>query len=268
MPPMLNILYIGDAVGKGGRLAIKRLVPQLRSELKLDAVFVNAENLAHGRGITEATVQDVLSAGVDWCSSGNHIWDNEPGVAYLQTPAARVIRPANFANTAPGKGWAEVQVGSHLILLINLIGQVFMDQTVDSPFTCIDSILATRPLSNYSAILVDVHAEATSEKQALAFHVDGRVSAVVGTHTHVPTADLRTLPQGTGLVCDLGYVGSRTSVLGFETSGVLERFLHDTGKSLSPVESGRMEFKSVLIEIDPQTKLPTKLTRIDREVDV
>lgn len=264
----LNILYIGDVVGRGGRLAVRALVPKLRKELDLDAVFINAENLAHGRGITKETVESVLDAGVDWCSSGNHIWDNEQGVEYLKTKQAKVIRPANFAVNDPGDGWAEVTVGNHTILLINLIGQVFMEQDVENPFTCMDAILANRPLQNYSAIIVDLHAEATSEKQGLAFYLDGRISALVGTHTHVPTADLRILPQGTSLVCDLGYVGSAQSVLGFETSGVLERFLHNTGKSLSPVESGIMDFKSVLIEIDLETKLTKSMTRIDRLVEV
>lgn len=264
----LRILYIGDVVGKGGRLAVRALVPQLRKELELDAVFMNAENLAHGRGITKETVESVLDAGVDWCSSGNHIWDNEQGVEYLKTQQAKVIRPANFAVNDPGNGWAEVKVGEYTILLVNLIGQVFMDQAAENPFTCMDAILANRPLQNYSAIIVDLHAEATSEKQGLAFYLDGRVSAVVGTHTHVPTADLRILPNGTSLVCDLGYVGSTTSVLGFDTQSVLDRFLNNSGKSLSPVESGLMDFKSVLIEIDKRTGRTLSISRIDRVVEV
>ncbi len=264
----LKILYIGDVVGRGGRLAVRELVPKLRKELELDAVFMNAENLAHGRGITKETVESVLDAGIDWCSSGNHIWDNEQGVEYLKTKEAKVIRPANFAVNDPGNGWAEVTVGDYTILLVNVIGQVFMDQEVESPFTCMDAILANRPLQNYSAIIVDLHAEATSEKQGLAFYLDGRISALVGTHTHVPTADLRILPKGTGLVCDLGYVGSSESVLGFGTPGVLERFLNNTGKSLTPVESGPMDFKSVLIEVDLETKTTKCITRIDRLIKV
>lgn len=263
-----RVLYIGDVVGKGGRSAVRELLPNLRDELKLDAVFLNAENIAHGRGITPSAIEEMEQAGVDWFSSGNHIWDNAKGVEYMKRADAKVLRPANFPDTDPGMGWAEIEIGTKKFLLINLIGQVFMEQEASSPFLMTDSILAERSLSDYTAIIIDIHAEATSEKQALAFHVDGRVSAVVGTHTHVPTADLQTLPQGTGLVCDLGYVGSAQSVLGFAKEHVLDRFLTDSGRSLAPVESGMMNFKSVLLEIDSKTKFPISITRIDREIYV
>ncbi|MDP3971044.1 MAG: TIGR00282 family metallophosphoesterase [bacterium] len=265
---MLNVLYIGDAVGKAGRSAVTKLVPELRKELSLDAVFLNAENIAHGNGITPQTITEVLEGGVDFCSSGNHIWDNERGIEYLKSSDAKVIRPANFSESDPGVGWAEMVIGEYKILLINLIGEVFMAQEVASPFTTADKILEQINPKDYSAIFVDLHAEATSEKQALAHYLDGRVTAVVGTHTHVPTADLRVLPKGTGLVCDLGYVGARDSVLGFDVAKVLERFLSQTHVSLPPIESGPTLFNSVLFTIDPNTRLLNKIQRIDREIEV
>ncbi|EKD79523.1 MAG: hypothetical protein ACD_41C00050G0009, partial [uncultured bacterium] len=210
----LRFLYIGDVVGKAGRAAVSKLLPGLRAELSVDAVFANAENMAHGNGISTDTVNELLAAGVDYCSSGNHVWDNKDGVEYLKRSDARVIRPANLPASNAGRGWMTVEVGTKKVLLINLVGQVFMPQQADSPFSCIDAILKQHPPEQFNAVLVDMHAEATSEKQALAWYLDGRVSTVVGTHTHVPTADLRILHHGTGLVCDLGSVAAADSVIG------------------------------------------------------
>ncbi len=264
----LRLLYIGDVVGKAGRTAVKQIVPRLRQELKLDAVFMNAENMAHGNGITTDTVNEMLSAGVNYFTSGNHIFDNREGVEYLKRSDSKVLRPANFPAVNPGKGHMVVEIGTKKILLINLAGQVFMPQQADSPFYCLDHILKQYNQSELAAILVDIHAEATSEKQALAWYGDGRVSIVVGTHTHVPTADLRILTEGTGLVCDLGSVAVADSVIGADKGKVLQRFLTQTPTALSPAESGLVLFNSVLIEIDPATRKTIQLTRIDRQLSV
>lgn len=262
----LRFLYIGDVVGKAGRAAVTQLLPGLRSEFKLDAVCMNAENMAHGNGISEATVNDMHTAGVDYFSSGNHIFDNKDGVEYLKRSDCRVIRPANFPKVTPGKGYITFEVGTKKVLLINLAGQVFMPQQVDSPFYCVDEILKQFKREDFAAILVDIHAEATSEKQALAWYLDGRVSMVVGTHTHVPTADLRILKQGTGLVCDLGSVAAADSVLGADKAKVLNRFLTQMPGALAPVETGSVFFNSVLIEIDSHTGQTVHLERVDRVV--
>lgn len=262
----LRLLYIGDVVGKAGRAAVTKLLPGLRAELALDAVFANVENMAHGNGISSDTVAEMLAAGVDYCSSGNHVWDNKDGVEYLKRSDARVIRPANLPAVNAGRGWMTFEVGTKKVLLINVVGQVFMPQQADSPFYCIDAILKQHPPENLAAIVVDIHAEATSEKQALAWYVDGRVSAVVGTHTHVPTADLRILPHGTGLVCDLGSVAAADSVIGADKDKVLHRFLTQLPGALSPAETGEVLFNSVLIEIDPSTRQTVCLTRVDRAV--
>lgn len=268
MATPLRILYIGDVVGKGGRLAVQKLVPTLRQELKLDGVFMNAENLAHGRGITPETIAAVEEAGIDYCSSGNHIYDNPRGVEILHHEETRVLRPANFPESDPGKGYATITLGEYTILLINLIGRVFMEQPAANPFTTIREILNAHTLTNYSAVIVDIHAEATSEILGLGMYVDGDVSVVVGTHTHVPTADLRILPGGTGVVCDLGSVAAEDSVLGFNKEAVLDRFLNDSRTRLDPIESGTMLFNSVLLEIDPTTRKLTSIQRIDRAVEV
>ena len=262
----LRFLYIGDVVGKAGRSAVTKLVPGLRAELKLDAVFLNAENMAHGNGISTDTVNELLAAGVDYCSSGNHVWDNKAGIEYLQRGDARVIRPANLPAVNPGRGFIIFEVGTKKVLLINVVGQVFMPQQADSPFYCIDAILKQHPPENFAAVLVDIHAEATSEKQALAWYVDGRASMVVGTHTHVPTADLRILTHGTGLVCDLGSVAAADSVIGADKQKVLQRFLTQLPGALSPAETGEVLFNAVLIEIDPTTRHTVRLTRVDRVV--
>lgn len=266
MATPLRILYIGDVVGKAGRTAVSQLVPRLRNEYKLDAVLMNAENMAHGNGVSTVTVEEMRAAGVDYFSSGNHVWDNKDGCDYLQRRDARVIRPANLPAQNPGRGWIEFEIGTKKILLINLVGQVFMPQTADSPFACVDAILKAHPVDQYQAVIVDLHAEATSEKQAMAWHLDGRASLMVGTHTHVPTADLRILPQGTGLVCDLGSVAAADSVIGADKDKVLRRFLTQLPGALSPAETGVVLFNSVLFEIDPTTRTTVRMERVDRSI--
>lgn len=265
----LRLLFIGDVVGRAGRQAVKKVLPGLRQQLQLNAVFLNAENIAHGNGVTTDTVREMLDCGVDFCTSGNHIWDNKEGVDYLQRSDAKVLRPANFPAVNPGRGLAVVEVGSKRILLINLIGQVFMPQQVSSPFEAFDALVARHNLNDYQAVVVDFHAEATSEKQALAWYCDGRASLLVGTHTHVPTADLRTFPGGTGLVCDIGCVAPANSVIGADKTKVLKRFLTQTPVALSPVDDEReILFYSIYAEIDPDTRKTLKLERVDRTVQL
>lgn len=265
----LRLLFIGDVVGRAGRRAVNKTLPALRQELQLDVVLMNAENLAHGNGITKETITEMLNCGVDFFTSGNHIWDNKAGVDYLQRGDAKVLRPANFPAINPGRGIAEVEIGTKRILVINLLGQVFMPQQVNSPFAAVDDLLAHRNLNDYQAVLIDFHAEATSEKQALAWYCDGRASLVVGTHTHVPTADLRTLPNGTGLVCDLGCVAPANSIIGADKQKVLKRFLTQTPVALSPADDEtEVLFYSVYAEIDPDTRRTVKLARVDRTIQL
>ena len=255
----MRVLMIGDVIGKPGRETVKTLLPDLREELGLDLVIANGENLAGGFGITRDTANELLSSGVDVITSGNHIWDQKEIIPYMDSDLP-ILRPLNYPPATPGRG--SIRTGD--VLVVNLIGRVFVG-TFDCPFRAMDSLLEelsdTPPI-----IIVDLHAEATSEKIAMGWYLDGRVSAVVGTHTHVPTADARVLPKGTAFVSDLGMTGPVNSVIGSEIEDVLARFLTQMPRRLKIVSKGPMKLNSVLIEIDEQTGKATDIVRIDREL--
>ncbi len=257
----MRILMIGDIIGKPGRRALSRLLPQLRSELELDLVTANAENTAGGFGLTLKTARNLLDAGVDVMTSGNHIWDKKDIIPHMEE--LPLLRPANYYG-APGRGW--MMHGD--IMILNLQGRVFMPP-IDCPFREADKRLAEAETELGQApnvVLVDFHAEATSEKQGLGWYLDGRVSAVVGTHTHVGTADTRILPNGTAYVSDLGMTGPLDSVIGTETAPVLERFRTGLPQRFQPAD-GACILNSVLIDIDSETGRATDIVRIDRTVD-
>ena len=250
---------IGDAVGRPGRNAIRALLPDLRDKLSLDLVVANGENAAGGFGITLDTAKELLSSGVDVITSGNHIWDQKEIIPHLDSTLP-LLRPLNYPPGAPGRGhcWA----GDALI--VNLIGRVFVG-TFDCPFRAMDKLLEELPESP-KIVIVDFHAEATSEKEAMGWHLDGRASAVMGTHTHVPTADARILPQGTAFASDLGMVGPINSVIGCDIEDVLARFLEGTPRRLHVADRGPVRFNSVMIEIDDATGRARDVVRVDREV--
>lgn len=254
----MRVLMVGDVVGRPGRDAVTALLPGLRDELTIDRVVVNGENSAAGRGITVKTANDLFAAGADVITSGNHIFDVRDFVPALDDDWP-VLRPANYPPQAPGRG--VVCVGG--LTVINLMGRVFVTPPVDDPFQVIEPLL--RQADPASAIVVDFHAEATSEKQALAWHLDGRVAAVVGTHTHVPTADARVLPRGTAMVTDLGMVGARDSVIGDDVDAVIQRFVTGMPTRLPVAAGPEVSFNAVLIEIDDRTHRATHIQRVDRE---
>ncbi len=252
----MRILMIGDLVGQPGRQAVRKYLPDLRREHDLDLVVANGENSAAGFGITPKVAKELFDAGVDVISSGNHIWDNKDMMPHMdgETP---VLRPLNYPKAAPGRG----AVMANDALVVSLQGRTFMPVQIDDPFTAMDALLDT--LSEQPrAIVVDFHAEATSEKGALAWYVDGRVSAVVGTHTHVATADARVLPKGTAFVTDLGMCGAIDSIIGSDPGPVLKRFLTGVPVRLN-VANGPSRFNSVLIETDDATGLATSIRRVD-----
>jgi metallophosphoesterase (TIGR00282 family) len=254
----VRVLMIGDVVGKPGRHAVAGLVPALRRELRLDIVIANGENAAAGRGLTVSTAKDLFSAGVDVITSGNHIWDQREVIPYLDTDAP-VLRPANYPQGVPGRG--SLCFGG--LTVLNLMGRTFMYE-IDDPFRSADALLEHVPAG--SPVFVDMHGEATSEKVAMGWYLDGRVSAVVGTHTHVPTADQRLLTQGTAFVCDVGMVGPRDSVIGVETDAVLRRFLTGMPARFPVAEkSPVVQFNSVLVEIDETSGKARQIERVDRE---
>ncbi|MBM2826416.1 MAG: metallophosphoesterase [Dehalococcoidia bacterium] len=246
-------------MGGPGRRAVQEVVPGLRRKHGVDLVIANGENTAGGRGLTAATAYELLNAGVDVITSGNHIWDNKEVLPLFDSDLP-IIRPTNYPPQVPGRG--EITVGE--VTVINLMGRTFM-ASLDCPFRTMDSVLGSGTRKS-PIIVVDFHAEATSEKVAMGWYLDGRVSAVVGTHTHVPTADAKILPKGTAYVSDLGMTGPSVSVIGCEIKSVINRFLTQMPVSL-PVASGPAQFNSVLIEVDGSTGLATKITRIDLDLD-
>ncbi len=256
----LNVLLIGDVVGKLGRRTVTAVLPELRKERGLDLVIVNGENTAGGRGLTPGKADELFRAGVDVITSGNHIWENREIYPMLEDPAAPVIRPMNYPEGVPGRG-VHIHGG---VAILNAMGRTFMGVSIDDPFRAVDRAL--KDLPDCRVRILDFHAEATSEKIALAYYLDGRVSAVVGTHTHVPTSDTRILPNGTAYVTDLGMVGALHSVLGMDTERVIERFLTQLPNRFDPVEKGPAVFNSVLIAIDEETGRALSIERVDREV--
>jgi hypothetical protein len=253
----MRVLFIGDVVGQPGRRALNALLPGLREELLIDVVVANGENAAAGRGLTIKTAQEMFRAGVDIISSGNHIWDQREFTEELDSEKP-ILRPANYPPGSPGRGI----VRSKGLTVINLQGRTFM-ANIDCPFRTADALLSEHL---EWPILVDMHAEATSEKQAMGWYLDGRVSAVFGTHTHVPTADARILTEGTAYITDAGMTGARDSVLGFEVSASQRLFLTGLPTRLPVADNcDTVVFYSVLVDIDGKTGRATHIERIDRE---
>jgi metallophosphoesterase (TIGR00282 family) len=231
----MNILILGDLVGRAGRDAAIRALPGLRRDLGLDFVAVNAENASHGFGLTPEMAQALFAAGADAITLGNHAWDRKEILGYIGTEP-RLIRPLNFPPGTPGAGAATITLkDGRKVLIAQAMGRLFMDP-LDCPFRAVEELLGRHRLGNrLDAILLDIHAEATSEKMAFAHAFDGRVSAVVGTHTHVPTADHQILPGGTGFCADLGMCGDYDSVIGMVKEGATARFIRKMpGERLAP----------------------------------
>jgi metallophosphoesterase (TIGR00282 family) len=246
----MRILFFGDIVGRPGREALKEILPKWKKEYQPDLVVANGENLAHGKGITEKSLQEILELGVDLVTSGDHIWDQKGVAVLLEDKEIPILRPANFPECVPGQGCRVVEVRTKKILVINLIGRVFMHEQYDDPFRKADQILEEVG-EEINGIIVDWHAEATSEKVCLGWYLDGRVSAVLGTHTHIPTADARILPKGTAYISDVGMVGVRDSSLGMDKEMAIKRFLTQMNQKLE-VAKGSVEVNAVILELDNQ----------------
>lgn len=254
----MRILFIGDIVGKPGRRAVHALVPGLRIEHNVGLVVANGENAAGGFGITAETAQEILASGVDVITTGGHVWDRKEAASCLDEED-RILRPLNYPPGVPGRGC--LRFGD--VMVVNLMGRVFMG-ALDCPFRSMDALLEGFPRP--PVVVVDFHAEATSEKQALGWYLDGRVSAVVGTHTHVATADPRILPRGTAYVTDLGMVGPINSVIGNDPHDVLDRFLYQTPNRLG-VPGGPVRFNSVLVDVEDETGRATGIQRVDKVME-
>jgi metallophosphoesterase (TIGR00282 family) len=258
------VLAIGDIIGRPGREAVARLLPQLRREHGVDLVVANGENAAGGFGLTPKIADDLFSLGIDVLTSGNHIWDQKEMAAGMDDNRP-ILRPQNYPAAAPGRGWHCFDLGAKgQVLVGNVQGQLFMPP-LGSPFAAADEILQRGAGTRLR--LMDVHAEATSEKVAMGWYLDGRASFVFGTHTHVPTADVRILPQGTAYVSDLGMAGPRDSVIGMDREISLRRFLTAMPYRFQ-VASGVVSFNSVLVTIDADSGRALGISRLDREVAV
>jgi len=258
----MRILYIGEIVAKLGRKAVKEVLPTLVSGDSIDLVVANAENLAHGRGVSKETLEEMMAAGVDYFTGGDHIFWQKDFEDYAKEMP--LVCPANYPEPAPGKTYGIIETKDFKVVLLNLMGRTFMNENVDSPFQKIDCMLdSVLPTQGVDAqkdfIMVDFHAEASSEKLAFANYVDGRVSAVVGSHTHIPTADPQTLPKGTYFISDVGMTGSADSILGVKTEIILNKYLTARNQKFEWEEQGPAWFRSVLI--DTRAKM---ISRIDR----
>lgn len=262
----MKFLFFGDVVGKIGRQAVAKILPELKAEYQPDFIIANAENLAHGTGFTEKTLAELTTAGVNFYTTGNHVFGKPEAEAILNNQEAKIIRPANYPIGVAGPEYRIFSVGSRNILLINLMGRVFIREQFDDPFRKLDEILNKVDMNKIAGIIVDFHAEATSEKTALGWHANGRVTAVLGTHTHVPTADAKILDKGTAFVSDVGMVGAQDSVIGFTKEQILKNFLFQTGNVFEIPENGMTQVNAVLVEFDPTSKLASNIQRVDKFV--
>jgi metallophosphoesterase (TIGR00282 family) len=250
---------VGDVVGSPGRDVLKRCVALLREQHHVDACIANGENAAGGFGLTAQTAEEMFSSGVDFITGGNHIFDKREFAEYLEN-SDRVIRPANYPPTTPGRGAGTFAVNGVTIGVLNLMGRTFMPP-VDDPFRCADAYVSDLRAQT-PVVIVDVHAEATSEKVALGRYLDGRVSALVGTHTHVQTADEQILPGGTAYLSDLGMTGPTEGIIGMESRAVLDRFLTGLSERFSVQRSGSRQFCGAVVSIDPISGKASEIKRI------
>ncbi len=255
----MRLLFLGDIVGTCGRDAVVKTVPKLRAEFALDYVVANGENIAGGKGIMPKHADQLFDCGIDLISGGNHTFQHREIYPYLDSMGG-ITRPLNYPPGAPGQGIAEVGE----LTLINLIGRTFMGYDYDDPFRCVDDALARLPKNRF--ILVDLHAEATSEKWAMGWHLDGRVTACLGTHTHVPTADQRVLPGGTAYCSDAGMCGARDSIIGDDIGAVLSKFLTQMPTRLHAAAGPEANINALLVEADDVTRRATSIVRVDRVV--
>ncbi len=268
------ILFISDIVGKPGRKAVTKLLPELRKEFAIDVVIANCENLAHGKSMSRSTLQEILAAGVDIGTGGNHTFAKPEAAEIYRDPSNPLVRPYNLPIEYPGQGIKTFTVSQKRITVINLLGELGMHySTIDraeqepmiNPFPMMENLL-NEGLPTADATIVDFHAEITSEKVGMGWLLDGKVTAVIGTHTHIPTADERILPNGTGYITDAGMVGLRDSSLGVDWHKPLAKFLTGTGGAWEIPDHGLVDFNAVALEV--ANGRTTRIARIQRQVEV
>lgn len=257
----LNVLFIGDLIGAYGREIVRHLLPSIKKEHAVDLTIANGENSAHGYSITEKIYTALIEMGVDAITMGNHMWEKKEIVSKISS-LDRIVRPANYPQGVPGKDHLIIDCRGVKIGIVNLLGRVFM-QCMDCPFQAVEKLLP-KVKEQARVIIVDMHAEATSEKCAMGYFLDGKVSAVIGTHTHVMTADERILSGGTAFISDIGMVGAQESVIGMNKEQILKRFITQMPEKFEPTESGPGLFNAVVLKIDPQSGKALEVKRIWR----
>jgi metallophosphoesterase (TIGR00282 family) len=256
----IKILFFGDVIGSIGRQGVKNILPIWRKKYQPDLVIANIENLAHGKGLTQKTVADIEAAGIQLYTGGNHIWRKEEPINF---PNLKIATPFNDVRTIPEHRYQTINIQGANITVISVLGEGMMkDVTVTNPFVIIEELLSE---IKDNLILVDMHAELTSEKKAMGFFLDGQVAAVLGTHTHVPTADAQILPSGTGYITDVGMNGAFPSVIGIDKDIIIEKFLNNSAVKHELPESGQIEINALLLEVDKKTKKTTKIQHL-REI--
>jgi metallophosphoesterase (TIGR00282 family) len=257
---MLTVLILGDIVGEPGRTAVIARLPELKEKHALDFIIVNGENVAGGRGITGKITIDLLRAGVSVITTGDHIWDQKEILAFIDTEP-RLLRPVNYPDGAPGSGSIVLETTKGKIGVINVQARTFMQPILENPFRSVEAAV-TKMRNETANIIVDVHGETTSEKIAMGRFLDGKVSAVIGTHTHVQTADEQIFPGGTAFLCDAGMCGPVNSILGRAIDPIMNRFISNLPASF-PVADGEVRLRGALIEIDESTGRAVRITRLD-----
>lgn len=267
---MSKILFIGDVYGKPGREILSKVLPVWKEKYAPDAVIVNVENMAHGKGVTPSTLAEIDSLGIDCFTGGNHIFDKAEQIEECFSKYPKLIRPANLSGNHPGYGFYRFSVAEQQFLVINMHGTVFCETFFDgqltNPFLAIDKLLEQEAQKG-DIIFIDFHGEATSEKIAFGYYCEGRVAAVVGTHTHVPTADARILPKGTAYISDVGMTGPLNGVIGVKYENVIKKFLDPEAKFKNePLEEGLAQINGVLIEIENEKVKAVSIEKLYSEV--
>lgn len=260
----MNILVIGDVVGKPGRRIIRETLSNIQKKYNVEFTIVNAENAAGGRGLTKDVMNELLNSNIDVLTMGNHVWDNKDIFNFIDDEH-RLIRPANYPEYTPGQGYHIYKAGFNInVAVVNLSGRVFL-QPLDCPFRKLEHILETIQ-DEADIVIVDFHAEATSEKLAMGYYFDGKVTALLGTHTHIQTADERILPKGTAYITDLGMTGPVESILGMEKDAIIEKFISQRPVRFE-VATGAAQLQGVLLEIDTESLKVKKIQRISEVID-
>ncbi len=262
----MKILFFGDVMGSIGRKAILKSLASLKRKYQPDLTIINAENLAHGKGITEKTIQEMIDSGVDFFTSGNHIYSKPEFEKVFADPSINIIAPANDPRTPINKGYQEVKIGKKSLIMLNLLGKTFIDEeNIECPFKKFNQLYSVFRKMNPDHIIIDFHAEATSEKVALGHYVDGKVSALLGTHTHIQTNDAQILPKGTIYITDVGMVGAKDSVIGVDKKINIDKFVNDSKILFDIPKTGISIINAVLLEINEKK---SKIKLIKEEIKI